>query len=132
LLLPPSDSSSALLLKADIRGRVRTPPEQRRALLDAFDASSMSGAEFARHHGLTYPTFMAWLAARKRQGSPPVGAGPSRRLFHEVVLDVRPDSAALPHGLVVELPGGARLRVEHPGQIPLAAAMLRELGGASC
>jgi len=130
--LPNSESSSPVLLKSDCRGRVRTPPEQREALLGAFDATSMSGAEFARHHGLSYPTFMSWLAARKRSTAFSEGAQLHGPMFHEVVLDMREASSTQADGIVVELPGGALMRVQHASQIKLAAAMLRALGAQPC
>jgi hypothetical protein len=130
--LPNSESSTPVLLKSDCRGRVRTPPEQREALLAAFDATTMSGAEFARHHGLSYATFMSWLAARKRKPASSERAQRSGPLFHEVVLDVREAPGVEAGGIVVELPGGSLMRVQHAGQIKLAAAMLRALGEQPC
>ena len=44
----------------DRRGCVRTPREDREALLDTFEKSGMSGAAFARLHGIKYPTFACW------------------------------------------------------------------------
>jgi hypothetical protein len=38
------------LLKTDALGRITVRPEQREQLLDAFEASAMSGQAFAIHH----------------------------------------------------------------------------------
>jgi hypothetical protein len=35
-------------------------------LLDAFDASVMSGKAFAKHHGINYQTFASWVQKRRR------------------------------------------------------------------
>jgi hypothetical protein len=50
----PEPSESDELLKADVLGRVRARPEHRERMLDAFEASAMSGQAFAIHHGLIY------------------------------------------------------------------------------
>jgi hypothetical protein len=49
-----------------------------------------------------------------------------------VVLDVREAPGVEAGGIVVELPGGALMRVQHAGQIALAGAMLRALGAQPC
>ena len=40
------------LLKTDSLGRVTIPTEQREQILDNFEQSSMSGAAFAKLHGI--------------------------------------------------------------------------------
>ena len=46
-----------IILKSDRRGRIRFTPEQRTAILDAYDASGLSGPKFAQLHGVNYQTF---------------------------------------------------------------------------
>ena len=41
-----------IILKSDRRGRIRFTPEQRTAMLDAYDASGLSGPKFAQLHDL--------------------------------------------------------------------------------
>jgi len=55
------------LLKADVLGRVRFRPEHRERMLDAFEASAMSGQAFAIHHGLKVQTFASWMQKRRRK-----------------------------------------------------------------
>jgi hypothetical protein len=55
----------AIILKSDRRGRLRFTPEQRLALLDAYDASGLSGPKFAQLHGVNYQTFAGWFQRRK-------------------------------------------------------------------
>src|SRR5712671_2986033 len=54
------------VLKQDRRGRVRTPVDRREALLDEFERSGVSGAEFARLAGLKYSSFQNWVQMRRR------------------------------------------------------------------
>ncbi|HMO52789.1 MAG TPA: hypothetical protein PKE26_16700 [Kiritimatiellia bacterium] len=110
------------ILKTDTQGRIRTPAQDREALLALYDQGAMSGAAFARTYGLRYSTFMGWI--RKRRLRSP--ADPPVSLFREVV--VAPSS---PTGLMVELPLGVRVRLEHADQIPVIAALSRQLHEAS-
>ena len=57
----------AIILKSDRRGRLRFTPEQRLALLDAYDASGLSGPKFAQLHGVNYQTFAGWF--QRKRGS---------------------------------------------------------------
>lgn len=130
----------AEILKQDGRGRVRMPARRREALLDEFEKSGASGAKFARLAGIKYATFAGWVLKRRRQRgkavkTPPsspggadhalVSAGPVR-LFEALVEG---DSAAGreplgARGLLIELPGGSRMRVESPVQFQMAAELV--------
>jgi hypothetical protein len=120
-------------LKQDTRGRVRVSKERRESLLEEFARSALSAAEFARLAGIKYSTFANWAARRRRQRaatgdgqSGAKGGGPPVRLF-EAVVEGRP-SAALPTaglgGLIVELPGGSRVLLGSPAQLPLVAELV--------
>ena len=126
------------ILKTDGRGRVRTPVEQREALLDEFERSGVSGMKFAQLAGIKYATFANWIQKRRRarhpeaersseSGGPTSGmVAPTKpvRLFEAFVGR---DATV---GLQIELPGGARMRVESAGQARLAAELLRLLSVA--
>ncbi len=106
----------------DTRGRVRTSREQRRLILDEFERSGVSAVEFARRSGLKYSTLAGWRHRHRRSKRP----GPVRpvRLLEAVLpTSSLPAMATLP----VLLPGGARLEIACTAQLPLAAALLREL-----
>lgn len=118
-----STHSLTKILKTDTEGRIRTPKADRAALLALYDQGAMSGRSFASAHGLRYSTFMGWL--RKRRLATP--SEPAASLFREVTL-----SPPAPVGLVVELPLGVRVRLEHTEQLPLIAALSRHLHEAAC
>ena len=128
------------VLKSDTKWRVRVPAERREMLLDEFEASSLSAMKFAALAGVKYATFANWIQRRRKQraaiqqGSPSVEEGvrcnqaatrPVRlfEAFAEVGRAVQPSS------LRVELPGGARLILDSPGQLRLAAELLQMLMG---
>jgi hypothetical protein len=126
------------VLKSDTKGRVRVPAERREMLLDEFEASSLSAMKFAALAGVKYATFANWIQRRRKQraaiqqSSPSVEDGvPCHqtaarpvRLF-EAFAEV--GRAVQSSGLRVELPGGARLMVDSPGQLRLAAELLQML-----
>lgn len=112
------------ILKMDTRGRVRTPASEQEALIALFEQGGMSGAAFARLHGIRYSTFMHWRGRRYKAAR--AGSGqPAMPLFREVELSGGPAGAST--GVVVELPMGARVRVERADQIPFIAALCRHL-----
>ena len=106
-------------LKSDKLGRVRTPCAKRDEILDAFERSGVSGVEFARMAGIKYPTLASWIQKRGR-----TKATPQVRFLEAEVPRTLP---AIPP-LDLELPGGVRLQLMNPAQIPLVAQLLRSLG----
>jgi transposase-like protein len=112
------------LVKFDRRGRLRYAPEQKAALVEAYAASGLSGPKFAALHGVNYQTFAAWLQKRKRSAAPSGLPAPRDWALVEVAVPALRGTAA---GLTVLLPGGAELRVAGSGDVPLAAALIREL-----
>ena len=72
-----SQPTKVEILKSDSKGRVHRSPDEIDAILDEFELSAMSGAQFARHYGLKYPTFASWRA--KRRENKIFGAKPSER-----------------------------------------------------
>lgn len=121
---------TAVILKQDTRGRVCAPREHREAVLDVFERSGMSGAAFARLHGIKYATLMGWKAARQRRGADERQA--PHPLFTEAVIE--PKCATTEDGLWIELGGRARVRVTSPAQLELAAALIDAVGqrGRAC
>ena len=112
------------MLRADVRGRVRRSAAQRAEILAAFDGSGVSAAEFARLVGVKYPTLAGWL---HRRGRPRGEVGPARSPAVRFVEAAVPPPEA-PASLELELPGGVRLRLTEPAQVPLVVALLRGLG----
>jgi hypothetical protein len=110
------------LLRADTKGRVRTPAAKREEILGEFGRSGLSGVRFAALTGIRYSTLAGWL--RRGRLTAAADSGKPVRFFEAVVEK----AAANPGGLEVDLPGGVRLRISDAGQIPLAAQLIRSLG----
>ena len=116
------------VLKQDSRGRVRVPRPRREALLDEFAKSGLSAAAFARMAGIKYATFANWVQQRRKRcgGEATAVGGPPLRLLEAVVEECsaqRPETSSA-GGLLLELPGGCRLRVGTPVQLAMAAELV--------
>jgi hypothetical protein len=99
----------------------RTDAAQRAQLLAKFDRSGHSAADFARQHGIHYTTFCGWRQRRDKAQAAPG--------FVEIELN----GATAAGGLVIELGGVARMRVESAGQVGLAVQIVQQLKRAvSC
>jgi hypothetical protein len=119
------------ILKQDRKGRVRTPRAKQEAILEEYERSGMSGPEFAQYLGIKYQTFATWVQKRRKgkANGLVVGKGGVSWLEAEVGGE---DNLAGRLGLVVELVGGARMRVGDERGAKLAAAVLRHLGVGRC
>lgn len=108
-------------IKTDKAGRRRLSHAHKEALLDAFESSSMSGAQFAKKYGLVYPTFASWIKKRREsRANRQTTSQPSE--FVELDL-AEPETGPL----VVELPQGARIKIADSSQVRLAAVLLKTL-----
>jgi hypothetical protein len=121
-------SSADEVLKQDERGRVRVSRERREVLLAEFERSGMSGAKFARMSGLNYQTFIGWVRRGKSKGGGETGPRSGQAgvvQFLEAVVGQRGDAGRPNSGaLQIEFPGGSRLRIDSPGQLPLVAELI--------
>ncbi len=119
--------SSPHLHRQDVRGRVRTPPDRKAAILAEFAQSGMTGMAFAAHVGVKYPTFAAWLRQQRIQAGdtarPDSGITPPKVHFVEAQLPSTPS----PPSFELLLPGGAIVRVHDGSKLPLIADLLRLL-----
>lgn len=123
------------VLKSDTNGRVRVPAERREALLDEFERSGLSAMKFAALAGVKYATFAYWVARRRkaRQAQPSMEEAASVEQV-EVTRKPKPvrfleafsesGRSSLGASLAIELPGGARVMVDSPAQLPMAVELL--------
>ena len=116
--------------KSEPMGRVRTPPERREALLEEFERSGLTGAKFAALVGVKYQTFASWRHKQRKDGEG------ERRLQKDAAATSQAKAiqwfeAVANTGdaqeLLVDLPGGASVKISDGRQAVLAARLLREL-----
>jgi hypothetical protein len=116
------------------------PSERQNELLDEFERSGISAMRFAKMAGVNYATFANWRHKRRKgraegqataQGAMAqedmVGASRPVRLF-EAFMEPGRGAAACSGGLMIELLGGARMVVESPAQLRMAAELIGMLG----
>jgi hypothetical protein len=117
------------LIKTDSIGRISVSNEYREKLLDTFETSGMSGQQFADHCGVKYTTFATWLQKRRRARNeyPAEHAATPENLLRSLAEVELTPAKASNESLSIELPGGARLTLDHPEQAPLAAALIHNL-----
>ena len=126
-------SSQSQQLSVNQGRRVRVSRERREAILDEFERSSLSGADFARLHGIKYPTFAGWILKRRKQPTNSQASTAGSADFAEIILEQNNDSkpAWQPHPpgiLQVQLPGGAWLQLDGDHtQSQIAAQFLKAL-----
>lgn len=126
-------NATSMILKTDSRGRVRTPPERREALLAEFERSGLSGAKFSAMVGVRYQTFATWVQQRKGRGrrAGKGRGGKSVSLVEVVPAVVRSEAGGA--ALRIVLPGGAALEVREGSQVELVVQLLKALGsGTPC
>jgi hypothetical protein len=115
------DPSTGVIIKSDRSGRTRYTAEYKGEVLTAFQSSSLSAPDFAKQCGIKYPTFAAWIAARKRDN--PAVPRKDRPSFLIAEVAASMDSPALE----VRLPGGAVAHAADAQQVRLLAELLRQL-----
>jgi transposase-like protein len=116
------------LLRADTKGRVRTPRERREQLLDEFEQTGASAAMFAKIAGLRYSTFAAWVnRRRKQQASAGAPSGAGEALVQFVEAAVEPKAPRRAGTLRIALPGGAQVEIGSSDEVMLVAELLQAL-----
>jgi hypothetical protein len=119
------------IVKADRRGRLRYTTEQKAALVEAYQASGLSGPRFAQLHGVNYQTLASWLQKRKKAS----GSLPNPRsnfgLLSLVPAELHDGPGASSRPLAIVLPGGVRFEISDSSPAPIAAALIRELQNQS-
>lgn len=140
------------ILKRDSRGRVQTPAIQREGILDEFERSGLSGAQFAKQQGINYQTFASWRQKRKRQRSERKaelsgsGGAQEEKTDDFTFLEIIPNDAAVnqdklrseekaaeqtaaskDQGIVVEIGRGIQVRIENETQLPLAIELIKSV-----
>ena len=126
-----TQSSENEILKVDTLKRVRVPKARREAILDEFERSGLSGAAFAKLHGLKYATFANWSLKRRKQTAAVKPATTQSVDFARLIIDqdeLKPNRQP-PGTLRVHLPGGAWLLLDGDDahQSALAAQLLKTL-----
>jgi hypothetical protein len=135
------------ILKTDVLGRITVGSAQREAILDAFEASGMTGQAFALHHGIKIQTFASWIQKRRRRRGdyqneslcrklrmrkdpPQVGLKKVARpqvSMNLIEVNLQNETPKMHEAFEVILPGGAVVRIRHESQLGLLQILMRQL-----
>ena len=120
-------SSDTQTSKIDNGKRVRVSPQRREAILDEFERSGLSGAAFAKLHGIKYSTFASWSIKRRKPNHTTCGLP----TLAEIIINDEVPASALESpssSLRIHLPGGAWLQLDgSEAQSKRAVQFLRAL-----
>jgi transposase-like protein len=125
------------VFQMDSKGRVRVSRERREQLLDEFEQSGLSGAQFARMVGVKYQTFAFWRQERQRSKPVPAGGSSQKKAttvewLETVISEAQASAQPVEAGLVVRLPSGAAIELSNLSQVAAVAALLRAWEKAAC
>lgn len=135
------------ILKTDVLGGITVGSAQREAILDAFEASGMTGQAFALHHGIKIQTFASLMQKRRRRRGdyqneslcrklrmrkdpPQVGLKKVARpqvSMNLIEVNLQNETPIMHEALEVILPGGAVVRIRHESQLGLLQILMRQL-----
>ncbi len=119
---------SAVLLKTDSSGRVQRSRDEQEAILDAFEQSAMSGAQFARMHGINYQTFCYWRTRRRKAlRNTDVPKVDSCADFNFIEVTSHSLAPANSGSIEIQIGSQTRISMTSSQQAPILAALIKEL-----
>jgi hypothetical protein len=130
----PEDSGE--IFKRDRKGRVRVPKARREMLLDEWERSGGSAAQFADYVGIKYSTLANWIQKRRKQAGlkasllKPGTVDPSQGHGHwvEAIVEKNPEPKALASTLRIYFTAGACCQIRNAREAGLAAELIGRLG----
>jgi hypothetical protein len=131
----PEDSGE--IFKRDRRGRVRVPKARRDMLLDEWERSGGSAAQFAEYVGIKYSTLANWIQKRRKQAGlgasllKPGAVDLSKSHGHWVEAIVE-QPKALESTLRIYFTAGAYCQISNAREAGLAAELIGRLGVRKC
>jgi transposase-like protein len=133
---------SAEIFKQDTKGRVRVPKARREAMLDEYERSGGSAAQFANYVGIKYSTLANWIQKRRKQErlkrsllKQGEGAGQwsqTNGRWVEAVVEKGAEPKAQESSLRIYFTAGAYCQISNAREAGLAAELLGCLGARRC
>jgi hypothetical protein len=134
----PEDNGE--IFKRDRRGRVRVPKTRREMLLDEWERSGGSAAQFADYVGVKYSTLANWIQKRRKQAGlkasslkpGAVDSSQSHGHWVEAIVEKNPEPKALESTLRIYFTAGAYCQIRNAREASLAAELIGQLGARKC
>jgi transposase len=128
------------IFKRDAMGRVRVPKARREMLLDEWERSGGSAAQFADYVGIKYSTLASWIQKRRKRSGlnatllKPGGVDSSKSHGHwvEAIVEKNPEPKGLASSLRIYFTAGAYCQISNAREAGLAAELIEHLGARKC
>jgi hypothetical protein len=119
---------------------VRVPKARREMLLDEWERSGGSAAQFADYVGIKYSTLASWIQKRRKQAGlkasllkpGAVDSNQSDGRWVEAILENNPEPKGLESTLRIYFTAGAYCQISNAREAGLAAELLGRLGVRKC
>src|ERR1700724_4652204 len=131
---------SAEIFKQDTKGRVCVPKARREAVLDEWERSGGSAAQFADYVGIKYSTLANWIQKRRKQAGlkasllkpGAVDSSQSHGHWVEAIVEKNPEPEAIESSLRIYFTAGAFCQIRNALEAGLAAELIGHLGARKC
>jgi transposase len=129
---------SGEIFKRDRRGRVRVPKARREMLLDEWERSGGSAAQFADYVGIKYSTLASWIQKRRKQAGrkasllKPGAVDSSQGHWVEAIVEKNPEPKAIESSVRIYFTAGAYCQIRNAREAGLAAELIGHLGARKC
>ena len=128
---------SATIFKQDTKGRIRVPKARREAVLDEYERSGGSAAQFAKYVGIKYSTLAGWIQKRRKNSLLKQGEGAeewsgANGRWVEAVVEKGVEPKAQESSLRIYFTAGAYCQISNAREAGLAAELLGRLGARRC
>jgi transposase-like protein len=131
---------SGEIFKRDRMGRVRVPKARREMLLDEWERSGGSAAQFADYVGIKYSTLASWIQKRRKRTGPKksllkpaeVDSSKSNGRWVEAIVEKNPEPKAIESSLRIYFTAGAYCQISNAREAGLAAELIGRLGARKC
>ena len=119
---------------------MRVPKARREMLLDEWERSGGSAAQFADYVGIKYSTLASWIQKRRKQAGlkasllkpGAVNSNQSNGRWVEAILENNPEPKGLESTLRIYFTAGAYCQIRNAREAGLAAELIGHLGARKC
>jgi len=119
---------------------VRVPKARREMLLDEWERSGGSAAQFADYVGIKYSTLANWIQKRRKQAGlkasllkpGAVDSSQSHGHWVEAIVEKNPEPKAIESSLRIYFTAGAYCQIRNGREAGLAAELIGHLGARKC